>query len=168
MELIKESVNRIEWYFISKPIDKNIRYDHIYLHHKMISMNKYNKLFGNPYISKFKEYITDDVVYTYDLNTDAQKLTRRIWKNDLIKSNMYIVAFDEETLPPHKFPCTNDIASIEIIERYQYRINNRMHFNIDKTEMNNYIYISYNHSPQVDIDKMERDYKNALTKINMF
>jgi len=165
MNLISESVNKIEWYFISKPIEKNNRYTHIHLDHMNVAMNKYSKLFGNPFISTFKEYIADDIVYTYDLNTDAQKVTRRIWKNDMIKPNMYVIAFDEENLPPHKFPCTNNISSVETTERYQYRINNRMYFNVDKTKTNNYIYINYNHSAQVDTDKMERDYQTAFQKI---
>mgnify|MGYP003346781732 CR=1 FL=1 len=57
----------------------------------------------------------------------------------------------------------------KLLQRNTYRINNRMFIihDIELDTKEEYVYIRYNHSPQVDLKKNEIDFQrayNALTK----
>jgi hypothetical protein len=123
---------------------------------------------GSPTVQEIKEYYHRDLVYTYDIANDGQRAFRRLVQNERASGNM---CFMEETIPSHRFPCTKDIAHETTIVRRSYRVNNRMFFIHDRDpEQNNYYYLRYQHSDNVDIKKMNLDFQKIcgyLRKIKM-
>jgi hypothetical protein len=75
----------------------------------------------------------------------------------------------EETLPSHMFPCTNEISHKTTTQRMSYRINNRTFLCHDKVSEkdteNEYLYIRYNHSQQVDLKKIQADIENSIRSL---
>ena len=128
--------------------------------------------FGNGSFTKMKNYYHKDYVYTYDLSTDAQRIIKRTYVMDANPhARIYVVSFNENVLASHRFPTTDEINNSNIIERTTYRINNRLFVYNDKVYTNDldsydeYIYIHYNHSPQVDIKHMQLDIERVVRQL---
>jgi len=135
--------------------------------------------FGSGFQSTTTSYHHRDMCYTYDMANDGQKVTRRILINDDITNtglhSLYTVCMKEETLPSHMFPCTNEVSHKNTTKRISYRINNRTflcHDTVqdqqDQQEKDKeyvYLYIRYNHSPQVDLDKIQYDIDNSIRSL---
>jgi hypothetical protein len=109
---------------------------------------------------EYTEYHMKDMIYSYNNSNDGQKVYKKILKmHDKIKG---IYSFDEEVLPPHRFPCTNNIIYKCFIKRTSYRVNNRTYINYEEERQENgevykYLYIHYKHSENVDIKKINND-----------
>jgi hypothetical protein len=121
--------------------------------------------FGNPTKSNFVEYAVADMTYAYDLANDGQRVFRRHLKTQRLADGWYATAFDEESLPIHRCPCTDDIANKTEILRISYRINNRMFVHHDYDGSHHYIYIRYNHSPRMDMAKMHKDFTRCMSML---
>ena len=112
---------------------------------------------------------------------DGQRVSKRTYIKDMATATqanpqMYVLGIKEDTLPSHRFPCTNEIAHKNTTKRVSYRINNRMFLCVDTehtehpenthdtqdTEATSYMYIKYNHSPQVDLKKMQSDVERTI------
>lgn len=121
---------------------------------------------GTGITSSLRTYIHRDLMYSYDLSNDAQKVTRQIFEHDAKMEHFYIMCYEEEVLPCHRFPCTNEIVHESSLIRTSYRINNRLTFVLDKNqnEQKEYLYVRYHHSPNVDISKMNQDVNTCLRK----
>lgn len=117
---------------------------------------------GSP--SSIRVYIHRDIMYSYDLSNDAQKVTRQIFEKDAKLNSLYAISYEEEVLPCHRFPCTDEIVHESLLLRTTYRINNRVMLIYDKDEKE-YVYIRYQHASNVDIGKMNQDINNCLRKI---
>lgn len=164
-ELLTDGVNRVEIYLT--PTQSSLTQDGIFQVHQLgwDSLHKL-KVLGAPFETTAYELVSEDITYSYDLPTDNQRATRKIWKTDRTHPHLYGIGFQEEVLPCHRFPSTKDIATAQTVERKQYRINNRTHWIVEKTkDQPAILYMSYYHSPNVDLDKMERDVNYHLKKM---
>jgi hypothetical protein len=140
--------------------------------------------FGKGTFTKLKNYYHKDYQYSYDLSTDAQKVTKRFHLEDWNPhARIYVVSYNENVLTSHMFPTTSDITHVNIIERTTYRINNRLFIYNDKvygeTESSNlndlddfnemiyneYIYLRYNHSQQVDLKQIQLDIERVVRQL---
>ena len=132
-----------------------------------------SRLFGNGSVQKFTEFHHRDLTYIYDLANDGQRAYRRVTLQDQLLERAYVVALQEENVPPHKFPCVQEIQATTTTTRTVYRINNRMYVLHDRVEhsnntvpapapMSQYIYIRYQHAPNVDLTKMQTDLQRTL------
>ena len=121
---------------------------------------------GNGSQQHIKEYYHRDMVYTYDLTNDGQRVYRKLAQNDLCYDRIYAVSYIEEVLPTHRFPCTCDTAHEMTVHRTTYRINNRMYFVHDiEDDQNHYYYVKYQHAQNVDMKKMQQDLDHVLARI---
>ena len=145
--------------------------------------------FGKGTFTKLKNYYHKDYQYSYDLSNDAQKVTKRFHLQDWNPhARIYVVSYNENVLASHMFPTTSEITHVNIIERTTYRINNRLFIYNDKvygeTELlindldssndstnstnltyNEYIYLRYNHSPQVDLKQIQLDIERVVRQL---
>lgn len=112
------------------------------------------------------EFSHRNLLYQYDLATDIQKNLQVSWEKDCFiegKCPLYCVALHEDVLPNHRFPSTQEITNKRPFHRVSYRWNSRMFVNLEKEEDNCYTtYIRYNHSANVDLDKMNEDFSKLL------
>jgi hypothetical protein len=126
------------------------------------------KSFKNRIDYNIVEYNYKDITYIYDTSNDFQKVVQKNCIADKIIGNIYVAALNEETLPTHRFPCTNEINDMQKYNRIHYKYNNRIFFNIEKDEEGTYVlYLRYNHAYNVDLEKMNEEWKeiyNTLTK----
>lgn len=137
--------------------------NNINIHKKMdLSMS-----FGNGNKTNIVEYYMSDMCYIYDKSNDGQKVTRRVpTEYDYLSDKLVVIVYNEETLPTHRFPCTNDMNHKVELERKSYRVNNRVFIIHDMTSSGiQTITIQYRHSNMVDTKKMNQDLQNAIAKL---
>jgi len=162
MEYLKDGVNLIEVYFSPEDFKNK---EVLEIGWKELP-NIPVKSFKNRTDFEIIEYVHGDLVYSYDISNDFQKVIRKVALNEHISNRFYLVASDEETLPTHRFPCTNAIINKERFTRIYYKFNNRIFFIVEKDESDVYtLCLRYNHSYNVDIDKMNEDWKTIFTTI---
>jgi histidinol phosphatase-like enzyme len=112
------------------------------------------------------QYHHRDMSYVFDTTNDTQKSYRRMLKRELFYRNLYITAFQEENIPSHCFPSTQDISTTARIVRHTQKINNRMHWIYEKDESENWItYIRYQHVPNIEITKMQKDLEKTIQRM---
>jgi len=116
--------------------------------------------------SKMREYHHRDMTYSYEVESDLQRVVRRTFVKDGSVKQMYIVAIKEDVLPTHRFPCTNDIVHENDIERVVYRVNNRMFVYHDKEGVWEYVYVRYQHAANVDMKQMQSDLQRTLKRLH--
>jgi len=170
---IKPDVNCVEVYICNNTIPKNIENKSSIIDiswNKSIDITKILKNYLNyKTTTELIEYNYRDLCYSYDRSNDGQKVIRRKFIKDIYTDLSYAISYEEEILPSHIYPCVNELSHKKLIQRNLYRINNRMNIvhDIEIDSKNEYMYIRYNHSPQVDLKKNEIDFQrayNALTK----
>lgn len=118
-------------------------------------------------ITELIEYHIMDLIYSYNIANDGQRVYRKLLKKFNTKEGIY--SYDDETLPAHRFPCTDDIDYKCNIKRISYRINNRIYIHYDQETIYTnddditykYLYISYKHSENVDLKKINIDIGKA-------
>ena len=113
-----------------------------------------------------ERYYHRDMCYVFDVGNDAQRSFRKIVQNELYYRNFYVVSLQEENIPSHRFPSTQDISATERIIKYTQRVNNRMMWIYEKGERGGLVsYLRYNHAPNVDMDTMQKDLERTLTRM---
>lgn len=156
-EIITTNTNLIEIYLLSKKDVNSLTLDNVLI-------NKIKTTF-----KKTKEYSTviysrNNYNYLYDLTNDNQIVYSRIIENDKIFNNKYyILAFNEIKLPSHLFACTNDIDFKYTNDFIEFKINNRITIVIKN---NNCCYITYKHNKDVEIDKIQDNINEIISKLN--
>lgn len=169
---IKPNVNCVEVYICYvKP--KNIENSSSIIDISWNKSNDINKILKN-YLNyksstELVEYNYRDLCYVYDRSNDGQRVIRKKFIKDTYTDSCYAVSYEEEILPSHTYPCVNELSNKKTLQRNTYRVNNRMFIihDIELESKEEYVYIRYNHSPQVDLKKNEIDFQrayNALTK----
>jgi hypothetical protein len=108
-----------------------------------------------------------DLCYAYDLDNDGQRVTRKNIKKDTYTDCCYAISFHEEILTSHSYPCVKEQSHKVRLQRTSYRLNNRLYImhDIDLTTKEEYMYIRYNHSPNVDLKKNETDFQRAYATL---
>ena len=155
-EILTDNTNLIEIYLLSKKNNNSIA-----LESGLI--NKIKSTF-----KKTKQYSTviycrNNYNYLYDLTNDNQIVYSRIIENDRIMNNKYlIIAFNEIKLPTHLFACTNDIDYKYNNDLIEFKINNRITITIKN---NDSCYITYKHNKDVDIDKIQENLSDIISKL---
>lgn len=114
----------------------------------------------------FLEYHHRELCYVYDTANDGQRVLQKKVIASSSQRPFVAYAYQEDQLPPHKFPCVSEVTHKQEIERTTYRINNRLFFIVDvEKEGENtwtYYYVRYQHAPNVDTKKLEDDLRNVL------
>lgn len=112
------------------------------------------------------QYYHRDLCYVFDIKNDAQKGYRRTLKKEMFYRNLYITAFQEETIPSHSFPSTQDVSATVRVLRCTQKINNRMYWIYEKDESGNWVsYIRYQHAPNVEMTKMQQDLERTIQRM---
>lgn len=113
------------------------------------------------------EYYYQDLVYLYDKSNDAQKVLRRVPISSSVEGTYYAFVFNEENLPCHRFPCTNDIDTKRTFVRKTSRFNNRISIvnEVDTSGGASRTYLVYRHSSMVDLKKISADIECALLRL---
>lgn len=158
-EIITDKTNLVEIYLLSKKDINSIT----------IESSLINKIKST--FKKTKEYSTviysrNNYNYLYDLTNDNQIVYSRIIENDKIinsSNKFYVIAFNEIKLPTHLFPCTNDIDYKYTNNLIEFKINNRITIVIRN---NDCCYITYKHNKDVDIDKIQDNINEIISKLN--
>ena len=129
-------------------------------------------MFGNTTPCRFTNYYHKDLVYTYNMLNDGQRVYKRTLLLDELSNldqRIYVACYYEDNLASHRFPTSDNINNKNIIDRNSYRINNRIFLIHDtvyeennKIGGNEYIYLRYNHSYNVEIDKMQHDIERVV------
>lgn len=109
-------------------------------------------------------YNRNNLTYVYDLSNDSQYLyLRKLERMKHINNNHYYgLGFNEMKMQSHSFACTDDIDSRCEFKMEEFKINNRISLVI----RNNNVYISYKHSKDVDIEKIDEIIKGIIKKIS--
>lgn len=105
----------------------------------------------------------NNLTYVYDLSNDNQYVYLRKLENmaGFNNNSFYGLAFYEMKMQSHSFPCTNDIDNRGEYKVEEFKINNRISLIIK----NNNVYISYRHSKEVDILKIDEIIKGIIKKL---
>jgi hypothetical protein len=117
---------------------------------------------------EFTEYTHRNITYQYDLGTDIQKAYQRTLMTDAFLGSCYVASLNEETLPMHRFPCTNEINDKKTIHRCTFKYNNRISFIVDAEDNNYSFYIRYHHVQNMDLDKMNQEINLVFDKVSTF
>jgi hypothetical protein len=155
-DILTDNTNLIEIYLLSKKNNNSIA-----LESGLI--NKIKSTF-----KKTKQYSTviycrNNYNYLYDLTNDNQIVYSKIIENDRIMNNKYLIlAFNEIKLPTHLFACTNDIDYKYNNDLIEFKINNRITITIKN---NDSCYITYKHNKDVDIDKIQENLNDIISKL---
>lgn len=119
--------------------------------------------------NKFVSYYNNDLQYQYDKSNDNQivtnKNTHHINSQKYRNFDTYSVYSSISKLPTYLFPCTESIDNKNEYDIEEYKVNNRISLIIKTNEYSSHLYIEYNHSPQVEIEKIESCIKNILSYI---
>lgn len=114
---------------------------------------------------RFYEYNHRDLTLSYDLENDAQRVIRKSLQKSCAISQWWAASFEEDVLPIHRFPSTQEITKEGHLTRTSFRINNRLFLYIDKEDDWEYLYIRYQHAPNVDLSKMQNDLDRLMDRI---
>jgi hypothetical protein len=161
-DLLTPATNLVEVYFCPNPIHQDSAT-------KQVGWEKEKKLspkFGKGNTFHLYEYFLNDMCYSYDLKDDIQKGVRKIMEKQYCKDKgyLYAVSFNEEVIPSHMFPCTDDMCHEQKLCRTFYRINNRMFLIHDECDNFHYYYIRYQHVENVDLPKMQMDLSRVISQ----
>ena len=120
---------------------------------------------GQGHTTSMRVYFHRDMCYTYDKENDGQRvIARRLCNEALLSDNLYVMSLEEDVLPSHRFPTTDEIAYETDLTRTTYRINNRINVVHDKEGVHQYMYLRYTHAPNVDTKKTVEDLEKAIRR----
>ena len=163
--LDKYDCNNVQIFIVENINDKNII--ELKTDRKILNKirNKYN--FKR---NKFVSFYNNNLHYQYDKSNDNQILTnKKIHYSHEEKQktfNTYSIYSLISKMPTYLFPCTDSIDNKIEYEIEEYKINNRITLCIKSDDHSSYLYIEYNHSSQVEIEKIENCIKNILSYIS--
>ena len=158
---ITEQTNTIELYFCPDEIDKQVPFFQCSWKEPP---NLPFKQFKARDDQEIVEYAHRGLIYQYDVATDNQKTIQRTWLQDEIHNKHYIVSLQEETLPIHRFPSTQEINNKTHFHRISYKWTNRIQLIMDIEENEYTVYMKYQHVDNIDLEKMNEDW-NALLQL---
>jgi len=131
-----------------------------------LSWNKMPDFFPKDNPQEEVHYHHRDLCYVFDVGNDAQRSFRKRINKELFYKNFYVIALQEENIPSHHFPSTQDISATQRIIKHVQRINNRMTWIYEKEEAGGYVsYIRYQHAPNVDIETMQKDLERTISRM---
>ena len=170
--LLDDDTNLVECYICPKKVDLNhdVRCAWSTAMPQCIDKGAFGK--GNS--SHLHEFHHRDMVCVYDRENDGQRVVRKSLIRESCVGNLYMAASVEEVLPSHRFPCTKEMTMEMDIVRTAYRINNRMFLYHDhevetyhgkEGAAYEYLYVRYQHAPNVDLSKMQDDLNRAIHKL---
>ena len=157
--LTNDQANVVELYFCPTPLDpSSLSFDCTWKELPKLPVH----VFKNRLDQVLTEFSHRDLVYTYDRSNDAQRLCQRSWLHDDFHGSHYTVVFQEESLPTHRFPCTQEINEQRTLHKIHYKINNRIYLMLEKENDTWIIYLRYQHASNVEMDKMNQDWKEVV------
>lgn len=159
--LLSDNTNIIEIYFLNSTDKINSFKRNIYLDDTYL--NKIKSKFKLTKETKLVYFNRNNLSYVYDLSNDNQYVFLRKLEKMEEKPHLYGLAFNEMKMQTYSFACTNDIDNKTEYNISEFKINNRISLVIK----NNNLYITYRHSKEVDIDKIQEIINNIIHKIEM-
>ena len=157
--LITDNTNIIEIYMCNPLKTKEDLKIDIHINNDII--NNIRKKFKLTKQTTLVYYNRNNLCYVYDLSNDSQYLYLRKLENKQDYNKLYGLAFNEMKMQSHSFACTNEIDNKCEYNVEEFKINNRISLII----RNNNVYISYKHSKEVEIDKIQEIINKIITKI---
>jgi hypothetical protein len=157
--LITDNTNIIEIYMCNPLKTKEDLKIDIHINNDIL--NNIRKKFKLTKQTTLVYYNRNNLCYVYDLSNDSQYLYLRKLENNHDYNKLYGLAFNEMKMQSHSFACTNEIDNKCEYNVEEFKINNRISLIIK----NNNLYISYKHSKEVEIDKIQEIINKIITKI---
>ncbi len=157
--LITDNTNIIEIYMCNPLKTKEDLKIDIHINDNIL--NNIRKKFKLTKQTTLVYYYRNNLCYVYDLSNDSQYLYLRKLENKYDYNKLYGLAFNEMKMQSHSFACTNDIDNKSEYNLEEFKINNRISLIIK----NSNVYISYKHSKEVEIDKIQEIINKIITKI---
>ena len=157
--LITDNTNIIEIYMCNPLKTKEDLKIDIHINNDIL--NNIRKKFKLTKQTTLVYYNRNNLCYVYDLSNDSQYLYLRKLENKQDYNKLYGLAFNEMKMQSHSFACTNEIDNKCEYNVEEFKINNRISLII----RNNNVYISYKHSKEVEIDKIQEIINKIITKI---
>jgi hypothetical protein len=157
--LITDNTNIIEIYMCNPLKTKEDLKIDIHINNDIL--NNIRKKFKLTKQTTLVYYNRNNLCYVYDLSNDSQYLYLRKLENNYDYNKLYGLAFNEMKMQSHSFACTNEIDNKCEYNVEEFKINNRISLIIK----NNNLYISYKHSKEVEIDKIQEIINKIITKI---
>jgi hypothetical protein len=163
IDLITDNTNIIEIYLTNANPNNNFKIDLVISNQYLNKIRQRFKLTKETTMVSFNR---NNLSYIYDLSNDSQYVNLRKLENLKIvpfvqNHNFYGLAFNEMKMQSHSFNCTNIIDSRDEYKIEEYKINNRISLIIK----NNYIYIHYIHSKDVDLEKTQQIINGIIKKM---
>jgi hypothetical protein len=160
-EILTENTNIIEIYLMNT--QKTQMRTNMYLDNTFL--NKIKKKFKLTRETTLVYYNKHNLSYIYDLSNDSQYVYLRKLENSQIETinnfDIYGIALNEMKMQTYLFGCGNDIDNKEEYKILEFKINNRISLIIK----NNNLFISYRHSKDVDLEKIEEIINSIIRKI---
>jgi len=161
----ENSCNNVQIFILDKINDMNV-IDLKTSHDLINKVRKHYNFKKNNYVT----FCIDDLQYQYDKNNDNQIVTSKKINHACSEKHKnfytYSVYSNISKLPMYLFPCTDNIDNKIEYTLEEYNINNRISLVIRSDQYCSYLYITYNHSQQVEIQKIESCIKNILSYIS--
>jgi len=114
----------------------------------------------------FAVYYKNDLFYIYDLSNDSQFTYKsKLLNHEIININnklFSINSYKETKVSCYLFPSTNNISKKTKYTLEEFRINNRLSFSIKTENEKKIAFITYKHSSNVDIEKMNIDLNSFI------
>lgn len=157
--LINDNTNIIEIYMCNQSVINDEFKINININEDI--KNKIRRKFKLTKETTHVYYNRNNLTYVYDLSNDSQYLyLRKLETMNHINNYYYGLGFNEMKMQSHSFACTDDIDSRYEFKIEEFKLNNRISLII----RNNNIYISYKHSKDVDIEKIDEIIKGIMKK----
>lgn len=124
--------------------------------------------FTSPQSTEVHVYHKQDLIYTFDRSTDAQRAVQRSTLREATGRRgtqaLYAAAYAEDTIPTYRFPSTRDVSDKQVYLRTSYKAGHRLFFVLDMDASTGHTtaYFEYRHQPQVDVAAVERELWRAL------
>ncbi len=152
-EILTPETNLIEIYILNEKITNEFKINII---NNDFLLSKIQKKYKISKTNKYISYYHNEYIYTYDLTDDNQFVVSKLHINQKLDDKYYLISYNDSKVANHIFPCTNNISHISEYIINDYKITNRISLIIKEEDKNNIIYLQYNHSPNVDILKIEQ------------
>lgn len=158
-KFISNDTNIVEIYLTNPKMDNNANKINIYISDSIIDRIK--QKFKLTKESTLVNYNRNNLSYVYDLSNDSQYVFLRKLEYYKKTNYFYGIAFNEMKLQTYSFACTDDIDTRTEYKLLEFKINNRVSLLIK----NNNVIITYKHSKDVDIEKINEIVNNITKKI---
>jgi len=126
-------------------------------------MDKARKVCGTkPSRKTFKQFVKGDLFY--NVSDDGAISVHSITPVCTLGDRCF--GYEKKKLTIVNFPSTTKYDAVVQVCKQTFKVSNRVYINFEKRENDNFIYVNYNHDPNVDWDIVTQDIKRAVDAVS--